>query len=57
VAQSKNPIGISTITNIIAHAGIAQTMTVLAAMNIQQLGTQYVSGVENPKFEKQKANS
>jgi transposase len=29
----------------------------VAAMNIQQLGTQYVSGVENPKFEKQKANS
>ena len=29
----------------------------VGAMNIQQLGTQYVSGVENPKFEKQKANS
>jgi putative transposase len=29
----------------------------VGAMNIQQLGTQYVSGVKNPKFEKQKANS
>ena len=29
----------------------------VGAMNIQQLGTEYVSGVANPKFEKQKANS
>ena len=29
----------------------------VGAMNIKQLGTEYVSGVANPKFEKQQANS